>query len=589
MPSPFDSINKKLSSFIRSQLPAHMVTDFAKESGSGVSRFANFIEKYYEWLEDKSEATISDYANDSIESLKTSKIGNLTANTGNVYNRLALLKDFRDIDDTIHQTLKYIRNELFDNVKYETSSEQRHTLKLIKDFYQTKGSLDSVKILFKMFYNKAVETILPIEKVVGVSNAKWVKEKFVRVITVSGDSTTVNDFDTLKGNYIVGESSGAKAVVSDVINQWYDGNEVYEFVLENITGTFSGEVVYGQNSLGVDLVLSGGGKIRAQLKTAIEEVNVAISGTGYYPDETPTLSSVGDGVGAKVKVHLKSGELFDVSIYSGGTGHVVGNPLYFVNSYFQPYQIEGTMAAGQVITGATSGATGVIDSVDGSTPITRIWVRDIVGDFITDDSSQVGYGGETINLGNGGKFKSIKLWTTGSVSAYAEVASESTGVIDGLTLINSGSDYTFPPKIYSPNGGGTLTLYPYGLESGGISKIEVLDNGMDYSTSSSINVSSQSSPYDTASVSLSVGALCSRNKYKDTTNIVGWESNIRDSMYHSEYSYVVDMDLLISEWSGILEKLAHPAGMKYFGNINSLSTAMLSASATNSGITASVP
>ena len=111
MPSPFDSINKKLSSFIRSQLPAHMVTDFAKESGSGVSRFANFIEKYYEWLEDKSEATISDYANDSIESLKTSKIGNLTANTGNVYNRLALLKDFRDIDDTIHQTLKYIRNE----------------------------------------------------------------------------------------------------------------------------------------------------------------------------------------------------------------------------------------------------------------------------------------------------------------------------------------------------------------------------------------------------------------------------------------------------------------------------------------------
>ena len=48
------------------------------------------------------------------------------------------------------------------------------------------------------------------------------------------------------------------------------------------------------------------------------------------------------------------------------------------------------------------------------------------------------------------------------------------------------------------------------------------------------------------------------------------------------------MDLLVSEWSGILEKMAHPAGMKYYGNLNYTQNALLSATATNSGLTASV-
>ena len=37
---------------------------------------------------------------------------------------------------------------------------------------------------------------------------------------------------------------------------------------------------------------------------------------------------------------------------------------------------------------------------------------------------------------------------------------------------------------HSPNNSGTLTLFPYGIESGGIDKIDILDGGMDYSTSS---------------------------------------------------------------------------------------------------------
>ena len=90
MPSLFDSINKKLSAFVRSQLPSHMVTDYATESGSDVTRFANFMEKYYEWLEDGTDdsGTISDYAGDSIESLKDIKLSALRQNTGNLYIKI---------------------------------------------------------------------------------------------------------------------------------------------------------------------------------------------------------------------------------------------------------------------------------------------------------------------------------------------------------------------------------------------------------------------------------------------------------------------------------------------------------------------
>ena len=306
----------------------------------------------------------------------------------------------------------------------------------------------------------------------------------------------------------------------------------YEFVLENITGNFTEEVVYGQNSLGSNLSLSNGAKIRAQLRSAIEKVNVTASGNGYYPEETPTISNPGNGYGAKLKVHLTAGEIFDINISGAGGGYAVGNPLYFVNSYFVPYDITGTMAAGQTITGGTSGATGIIDSIDGSTPITRIWGRSVVGDFITDDSSQLGYGGETITLANGGTFKSTKMHTTGSVSAYAEVSSHGgSGDITGINLINPGKDYTFPPKIYAATSGSVASLKPYGDNVGGISKIEVLDNGINYASYASIGVTSQSSPYTSSSVSLSISPLCSRDKYRDTVNKVGSTSVIRNSEY----------------------------------------------------------
>jgi hypothetical protein len=62
-----------------------------------------------------------------------------------------------------------------------------------------------------------------------------------------------------------------------------------------------------------------------------------------------------------------------------------------------------------------------------------------------------------------------------------------------------------------------------------------------------------------------VGALCNHApSYIGTTGLIDEDQKIYDGYYYQEYSYVIKIDKIISEWKDFIKKLCHPAGFIMF-------------------------
>ena len=81
-----------------------------------------------------------------------------------------------------------------------------------------------------------------------------------------------------------------------------------------------------------------------------------------------------------------------------------------------------------------------------------------------------------------------------------------------------------------------------------------------------MTIVSKSSPYVSATGSLVVSMVLDKEDYTGNENILSGESFVRDADYYQEFSYLIDVNVLVSEWGKIIQKMAHPGGMKYFGN-----------------------
>ena len=60
------------------------------------------------------------------------------------------LKNYKDIDDTLDEFIKYFRSELMPEIPNDALANKRLLAKRIKDLYTTKGTIDSYKLLFKI-------------------------------------------------------------------------------------------------------------------------------------------------------------------------------------------------------------------------------------------------------------------------------------------------------------------------------------------------------------------------------------------------------------------------------------------------------
>jgi hypothetical protein len=208
---------KTISGLVGSQLPDFVNADHPK--------FKRFVELYYTWLENNSPNGISNTAGNTI------------------YHAMGI-ENYRDIDQTPPEFIKYFKEELLPYFPENTALSTEKILKSAREFYSKKGSDESVRWLFKALFDEDIEITYPKEEILKTSDGKWIKPRAFRV-TVTEFNKDV-DVNLLEKRLVYGTESGATCIVESA-NRNIDptnGREIMEIYISNIKKYFNnGELI----------------------------------------------------------------------------------------------------------------------------------------------------------------------------------------------------------------------------------------------------------------------------------------------------------------------------------------------------------
>ena len=146
--------SKTISSLIKSQVPDFINAEHPK--------FKRFLELYYTWLENNSANGISNTAGNTI------------------YHAMGI-ENYRDIDQTPPEFIKYFKQELLPHFPENTALSTEKILKSAREFYNKKGTDESVRWLFKALFDEDIEITYPKESILKTSDGKWIKPKAFRI------------------------------------------------------------------------------------------------------------------------------------------------------------------------------------------------------------------------------------------------------------------------------------------------------------------------------------------------------------------------------------------------------------------------
>lgn len=280
------------SHLISKQLPEFVRTDYPV--------FVTFLEKYYQWLETNGKAGYQ------IDALRTA----------------------HDIDGSNDYFLELLRKDIAPYFPPDIAANKRLFLKLVNQFYKSNGTPDSIKFLFRAFFDEDIEIYFPKDDILKVSDGKWVLPLALRI-----DSAD-NNFLNIEKTILTGQTSKATAVVERVIKSVDRqlGITYIEVYISNIERTFqTGETVTATYNNGVSDVTVSGRLIGSITTISIDPTNRGLFYNGYdattgYPGDPVTivgglnpLSNTQIGAVANVGV-TTTGGITDIFVLEGGFG-----------------------------------------------------------------------------------------------------------------------------------------------------------------------------------------------------------------------------------------------------------------------------
>lgn len=468
-----------ISTSILEQLPRYVLSDYRT--------FARFMEAYFEWLE-----------------LDTSVVGQLDR-----------FKDFRDIDNTLLDFVKFFESEYLFNIPKSLYSENgisvnKSTLiKHIKQFNQTRGTEKSFKLLFRILFNEDVEFYYPKKDMLYVSDGKWAFDEILRC-------TTNNDTFSFIGKRVYGVISGASAAVENVFNIQIDQELVSELYISNIIGTFVSNEQIRVTVDGIDLfetlynmvtnvrviepgtgykvgdpvIVLGNNVGAVAAEATVEKVKGSIlddiviidGGFGYnYP---PKVDIIGTGFGAKAEAKLSPTGLLKVDLINSGSGFDPLNPpaIEFVPNIITLELVDLTdvFIEGELITSQTTNRIGKIKRFYFENSKYYVDLESCSGTFQIDEFIQGESSASTAKISD---------MTPSGAIALAVVAPNTT--IQRIDVLSSGQGFIDIPRVIVRNlndSENTSVVAKVYLNPTSVSKLILLDAGRDYTSEGSIFV-----------------------------------------------------------------------------------------------------
>jgi hypothetical protein len=546
-------------------------------------------------------------ASSTINSIKD----NIVRASGNVLN-------YKNIETSIDKYVLYLKDELYPSLPATYYGDKRLIAKHFKDFFQSKGTEQSYRFLFRLLYDQEIEFYYPGQDILRVSAGNFEKTQVIRTNSKAFGKNSANtsydrDVFLFLNKTILGATTGSLANVVDIKKFFLGSFEIAEMTLKLVSGTFNaGEIISATDDINLFTTIYG----------IVSGFNIVDGGSGYQVENPITIT--GNGYAAEAIVSsIKQSPIDAIKVNSIGHGYRLGTTAYVNNTATGGsgliIQVTGLANTYTATIGANTYTLGEISKVSivnrGSNYYKKpqITLQDSLVSstgLLTDKLIRINNAGTNYGVGNtlifaggsgtsaAGVVASVTESTTFDLlfedgfqmkadgSYYDIIKNEDwavKGPIKRLELTNFGSGYTsssLPSISVSTTTGSSASLTITGIQGtsanvivdsannttgiGSIRSIKIKNFGVNY-TNASANVLTVGDGNANLTPIISGLGIKDGDWINDDGKID--YKIIQDSYYYQDYSYVIKSGLTFAEYSSTLKKIIHPAGLQPFGEI----------------------
>lgn len=546
---------------IRSTLQ-HQVPAFVAEENP---LFMEFLDAYYEWLEQ--DGMSIDYIRNAL--------------------------NFLDVDQTLDRFINNFWEEVKD-IPLEAKANRRLLAKHIYDLYQSKGTIKSYKLLFRILYNEDVEIYTPKEDMLRVSDGKWQVNQTIRSTALSGDPFGLIGLTLRQGD--------ASVLVQNVIEISYGSQKFYDIHIE--PGTVVGTMVPGEAYANWTDENNDNQTITVDLPVAPTDVEIRSKGRYYQAGTLVDLADT-DGTDFQCRIgEIGVGSITGVMILDGGSGYTVGELLSVDN--------ENTGGVGLRITISGVDESGAVTKLNIVNPGQAYSDLPVItgakgGQFLAYSNNI----GRILNLSTTSVGRDHEVQDTETTFVQRGIITNPVGVFEqgeSLTLLddtvlteNYGAFLTEDgDRIINEDVNSSSTPATIGLVSGNWIELhgqatrravgleatdgfvltedgEVMINEVssaDLNRRTIVGVTSGATcrilDMDVADILIGPGVLAlTGSRYANLDGMVSeYTKRIQDSKFYQDFSYVIKSAQSIDTYKNVVQKLIHPAGFAMFGEIH---------------------
>ena len=260
----------------------------------------------------------------------------------------------KDIDTTLSTFLVYYKKKYLADLPIDTALDVRFIIKHIQDMYKRKGTQESLELMFRLFFDEAIEVFYPSTAILRPSDSIWGGDSYLEMKPVY----TVDDYPIKKGNRIRGDISLASAFVDEVLFINFSGSLSPIVYLSNIAGSFSSDdsiLVVTTNNNAIETTVNVGKLISG----SISEVNVSrlnrlpTQSVGDKVKFTSAITGI-DGEGRVTKTSQTQTGTISFNVEDGGFGYAdpaslsatntvgISNQVMIIDSTNTPTNADGT-------------------------------------------------------------------------------------------------------------------------------------------------------------------------------------------------------------------------------------------------------
>lgn len=237
----------KISSLVQSQFPQFVREDYPA--------LVAFIQAYYQYLE-------------------------LEKNPQDI---LTNLMSYRDIDRTLDEFVSKFEVQYINGLPKEVAGDKRRFIKHVQDLYNTKGTEESFRLLFRLLFNEEIELYYPKQQMLVASGGTWSQRASVKVALDAGVSS-----DCVNKKIKIFTNAGViNTYITDAVEQDDGTWELY------INKNFGIDIQAGNRVTGLNFGATC-------LPTSVQAV-ILTGGAGFHVGQVFEINSV-LGTGTKVKV-----------------------------------------------------------------------------------------------------------------------------------------------------------------------------------------------------------------------------------------------------------------------------------------------